>query len=93
MLTIVRNDSAITSQIQKSLRERLGVLERSFQELHPGVKLEMQLFADDQLVEELRRRNRSGLGPDLLVVEAETARQLAALGTEARRGTGRHLTD
>jgi maltose-binding protein MalE len=76
----VRNDSAITSQIQKSLRERLGVLERSFQELHPGVKLELLLFADDRLVKELRRRNRSGLGPDLLMVQADTARQLAALG-------------
>jgi maltose-binding protein MalE len=76
----IRNDSAITSQIQKSLRERLGILERSFQELHPGVKLELLLFADDRLVEELRRRNRSGLGPDLLMVQADTARQLAALG-------------
>jgi maltose-binding protein MalE len=76
----IRNDSAITTQIQKSLRERLGGLQSSFQELHPGVRLELQLFADDQLVEELRRRNRSGLGPDLVMVQADTARQLTALG-------------
>jgi maltose-binding protein MalE len=76
----IHNGSAITSAIQKSLRERLGALERSFQELHPGVKLELLLFADDRLVKELRRRNRSGLGPDLLMVQADTARQLAALG-------------
>jgi maltose-binding protein MalE len=76
----LREDSAITSQVQKSLRQRLARLQRSFQDIHPHVQLELLLFADDRLVEELRRRNRSGLGPDLLVVEADTARQLADLG-------------
>lgn len=49
-------------------------------DIHPRMQLELLLLANDRLVEELRRRDRCGLGPDLLVVEAETARQLAALG-------------
>jgi maltose-binding protein MalE len=76
----ISDDNAITTKVQKSLRERLGELQSSFQDLHPRVELELLLFANDRLIEELGRRNRSGLGPDLLLVEADTARQLAALG-------------
>lgn len=76
----IGDQSRITSQVQKVLREKVARLQSTFQDIHPGVHLELLLFGEDRLVEELRRRNRSGLGPDLLLVEAGTARQLAALG-------------
>ncbi len=44
------------------------------------MNIELLLFPEDQLVQELGQRNRSGLGPDLLVVEGNTARKLHQLG-------------
>jgi ABC-type glycerol-3-phosphate transport system substrate-binding protein len=80
MAVAIDDDDAITSKVQQALRHRLARLQRSFQDIHPRVELELLLFAEDRLVQEVRRRNRSGLGPDLLMVEADTARKLAALG-------------
>lgn len=75
----VNNDETISSDQQQELEDRIRKLEQGFRVLHPHVRLQLQLFREDQLVEELQRRNHSGLAPDLLLVNGGTARQLIDL--------------
>jgi len=46
--------------------------------LQPKVRLQVQVFAEQSLRNELRIRNRTGLSPDLLLVNQATARELAS---------------
>jgi hypothetical protein len=54
--------------------------------LHPGVHLNFNfvVFQDQQLKDELRRRNSRGLGPDLIVINASTAIDLLNEGLISR---------
>ncbi len=50
-------------KLQREFRRLGDELEASFQELHPGVRLEQMAFEEDHIVAEIKRRTRAGLGP------------------------------
>jgi arabinogalactan oligomer / maltooligosaccharide transport system substrate-binding protein len=49
---------------------------QGFRELQPGVTIQMMTFAEEGLTRQMRFRQQSGLGPDLLLVNARTALEL-----------------
>lgn len=55
-------------------------LARAFRGLHPRVRIEIQPFESNVLPQELARRTRDGLAPDLLLVSGAAAHGLAARG-------------
>lgn len=67
-------------KLQREFRRLGDELEASFQELHPGVRLEQMAFAEDDMAAEIQRRSRSGLGPDVILVQGDTAETLYRQG-------------
>lgn len=68
----------IDFELQKEVRQRTAELQATFRALQPKVRLQVQVFAEQSLRNELRIRNRTGLSPDLLLVNQATARELAS---------------
>jgi hypothetical protein len=67
---------AIDTELEKEIRQRAALLQSTFRALQPMVRLQVQLFPEDTLRNELRIRNRTGLSPDLLLVNESTAQEL-----------------
>jgi arabinogalactan oligomer/maltooligosaccharide transport system substrate-binding protein len=74
------SDDALDAELQSELRQRMARLQTMFRALHPDVRLQVQVYPEDSLSNELRIRNRTGLAPDLLVVNQSTARELSLQG-------------
>ena len=72
----VSNDQAIDSDLLKDFKSKLEALESGFKSLYPNTSFQFSLYPEDQLVEATELRNRQGLGPDLFLVNGETATQL-----------------
>ncbi len=53
---------------------------QEFGRLHPNVVVQTSLYADTELREQIRRRNASGLGPDLILTSADLANELLQHG-------------
>jgi len=68
---------AIDGELQKEIRWRTTMLQNTFRTLQPKVRLQVEVFPEESLPNELRLRNSSGLSPDLLLVNESTARDLA----------------
>lgn len=66
----------LTAAVVKEQEELVRLLEEDFQLLHPGVKLKLTLYREDDIPGELAARDRDGLAPDLLLVSGTTAREL-----------------
>ena len=64
----VASDQAIDSALFTDFNAKLDILESGFQRLYPGTSFQISLYPEDKLVEEMGRRNRQGLGPDILLV-------------------------
>ena len=71
------SQEALDSELQKEVRERTALLQASFRTLQPRVRLQVETFNEERLRNELRVRNRTGLSPDLLLVNESTAQELA----------------
>lgn len=66
----------LTEAVVEEQEELVRLLEEDFQQLHPGVKLRLTLYREDDIPTELAARDRDGLAPDLLLVSGTTAREL-----------------
>jgi hypothetical protein len=73
-------NDVIDSTLQQSIQRKIGVMQAHYRAIQPKVRIQVELHREDQLQEELKRRNRNGLGPDLLLIPGEVAGELAALG-------------
>jgi maltose-binding protein MalE len=71
------SDDAIDGELQKEIRSRTAMLQTTFRTLQPRVRLQVEVFPEESLPNELRLRNSTGLSPDLLLVNESTARDLA----------------
>jgi maltose-binding protein MalE len=71
------SEDAIDSELQKEIRLRTSMLQTTFRALQPRVRLQVEVFPEERLPNELRLRNSTGLSPDLLLVNESTARDLA----------------
>ena len=84
---IVYVDPPDTASLSKErLHGAWDPLLKAYKRLHPGVHLNFNfvVFQEQQLKEELRRRNSRGLGPDLIVTNASTAIDLLNEGLISR---------
>jgi arabinogalactan oligomer/maltooligosaccharide transport system substrate-binding protein len=71
---------ALDTEMEKEIRERTALIQTSFRALQPRVRLQVETFPEEKLRNELRVRNRTGLSPDLLLVNESTAQELAREG-------------
>lgn len=76
----INNDFRINAALLQDVNQRIGDLIRGYRSVHPGVRVEIILFEEDRLAQELERRSQDGLAPDLLLVNGSTALTLAQKG-------------
>jgi arabinogalactan oligomer/maltooligosaccharide transport system substrate-binding protein len=76
----VEDDRQITSETAQSFRARFTKVIQQFRSLHPEVLVQTALYSEKQLTEQLRRRDKTGLGPDLIFSSGEQANALLAAG-------------
>jgi arabinogalactan oligomer/maltooligosaccharide transport system substrate-binding protein len=65
---------------RKQLNELWAPVMDAYRELEPNVRLELQVIPEAGIFEELQRRNSHGLGPDLVIVNANQAMDLRQRG-------------
>ncbi|MEY3767898.1 MAG: hypothetical protein RLZZ11_968 [Cyanobacteriota bacterium] len=80
-LTVSTNsDQTIDAELLDDFKERLSILENGYRQLHPATRFQFGVYREDQINAATKRRNRAGLGPDLLFINGDTARQLLDQG-------------
>ncbi len=65
--------------LQEEMQQAQTVVD-AFRQLHPHVAIETNLYRESAFVEEVRRRQAAGLGPDLMLVAGSTAHNLLEAG-------------
>lgn len=83
-------DEPITHELSLTFHRRFDHLVDDFRRLHPNVRVQTSLYPQDQLLGQLRHRNRNGLGPDLIVTGADTANALLRQGLTLSMPVSRH---
>jgi len=76
----IQDEGLLTSETSTSLRKRFEVLVRDFRRIHPNVLVQVALYPERELVQQIRLRNWAGLGPDLILTGAEQANGLLRAG-------------
>jgi arabinogalactan oligomer/maltooligosaccharide transport system substrate-binding protein len=76
----IPGDETIDSELTETLKERLTATVQGFRLIHPEARVELQLFPEERLLDELRLRTAAGTGPDLLLINNSTAAELHAAG-------------
>jgi arabinogalactan oligomer / maltooligosaccharide transport system substrate-binding protein len=73
-------DQLINAELKQSFQDQLMKVGARFRQIHPDTHFQFGIYPEDQMVEVMRRRNRSGLAPDLLLVNGDTALRLRQAG-------------
>jgi maltose-binding protein MalE len=76
----VDDDRKVTSETSEEFRKRFYNVVEQFRSLHPEVLVQATLYSEKQLTEQLRRRDKTGLGPDLILTSGDGANALLAAG-------------
>jgi len=76
----VQDESSLTSENALMFRQRFNQLVKDFRRVHPNVLLQLSLYPEGQLRQRLLRRDRAGLGPDLIITGADSANTLLRVG-------------
>jgi arabinogalactan oligomer/maltooligosaccharide transport system substrate-binding protein len=76
----ISDDNPVTPELLERGRRQLHELTEAFRKVHPSISIQLQVFTDTELRRQLARRNRTGLGPDLLLVQGITALELERQG-------------
>ena len=79
----VNPDETIDANLLADTRQRLGYLEAGYRQLYPNTRFQVSLYPEQQLAWAIQRRNRAGLGPDLLLINGDMAVQLLEAGVIA----------
>lgn len=74
------NDQTIDSELVEDIGARLKLLESGFRQIYPGTRFQFAAYPETTLKPAMARRNRAGLGPDLLLINGDTAKQLVGAG-------------
>jgi arabinogalactan oligomer/maltooligosaccharide transport system substrate-binding protein len=77
---VIGKDDRISSDTQRDARKRVDLIVSSFQKLYPNVQVQLALYQRSKLISELRRRNAADLGPDLVLTDAQQAKDLLREG-------------
>ena len=73
-------DQIINAELKEKYQVGLREVEARFRQIHPDTHFQFGLYPEDQMVEVMRQRSRSGLAPDLLLVNGDTALRLRQAG-------------
>ena len=73
-------DQTINGELKEEFQDRLGAVEARFKLIHPSTHFQFGIYPEEQMEEVMRRRSRSGLAPDLLLVNGGTALRLLKAG-------------
>jgi arabinogalactan oligomer/maltooligosaccharide transport system substrate-binding protein len=73
-------DQIITTELREDFQDRLVEVQARFRQIHPDTRFQFGLYPEDRMVEVMRQRSRSGLAPDLLLVNGDTALRLRQAG-------------
>jgi arabinogalactan oligomer/maltooligosaccharide transport system substrate-binding protein len=76
----VNSDQTIDADLLDDTQQRLGELEAGYRQIHPNTNFQISLYPEKQLTWAMQRRNRAGLGPDLLLINGDTALRLLGEG-------------
>lgn len=76
----VNPDQTIDTDLLADTQQRVRELEAGYRQLNASTRFQISLYPERQLAWALQRRNRAGLGPDLLLINGDTARRLLAKG-------------
>lgn len=76
----VNSEDAISSETHRRFNERLNVVVEDFQRLHPSIHVQIALYPEHNLLQELKRRDDADLGPDLLLTNLRMSKQLLEEG-------------
>ncbi len=70
------SDHALDTELLDEFDERLRLLEQGFRQINSNTRFQLSLYPESQFEAAIRRRSTSGLGPDLLFVNGDTALRL-----------------
>ena len=73
-------DQIINAELKEEFQHQLVKVGARFRQIHPDTHFQFGVYPEDQMVEVMRRRSRSGLVPDLLIVNGDTALRLRQAG-------------
>ena len=73
-------DQTIDAQLLEDIRDRLSILETGYQQLEPSVRFQISLYPESKIDGAMSRRTTAALGPDLLLVNGDTAIRLYKAG-------------
>ena len=80
LATSANSDQEINAELISDFRERLHTIVIGYRQIHPATRFQFGIYPDAGIVDAMRRRNHAGLGPDLLFVNGDTAKQLVDQG-------------
>lgn len=69
-------DQTIDAGLLREFQATLNHLATGFQRIYPNTTFQLSLYPETQILEALRLRSRAGLGPDLVLVRSDIAKQL-----------------
>ena len=73
-------DQTISGDLRDGIREQLLPIRQGFRRLHPDTFFQVSLYPETDLPQTLRHRNGSGLAPDLMYVNGDTALRMLQAG-------------
>jgi len=76
----IDKDANIETSTQADFRRRVELIADDYRKIHPHVQLQFELYEHSKLLRELKRRDASDLGPDLIITDTLQAHQLFAAG-------------
>jgi arabinogalactan oligomer/maltooligosaccharide transport system substrate-binding protein len=74
------NDQIIDAELVADVGARLKLLEWGFRQIYPSTRFQFAAYPEDEIKPAMARRNGAGLGPDLLLINGDTAKQLVNAG-------------
>ncbi|WP_216921951.1 hypothetical protein [Synechococcus sp. CCAP 1479/9] len=91
----VEGDQPLTKAILQEEVLQAQAIVAAFRQLHPHVAIETNLLRESAFIEEVRRRQAAGFGPDLMLVAGSTAHALVeadlARGLQLPQATRRQV--
>ena len=74
------SDQTIDAELIEDINNRLKLLESGFRQIYPSTRFQFAAYPETGIKPAMARRNRAGLGPDLLLINGDTAKQLVNAG-------------
>jgi arabinogalactan oligomer/maltooligosaccharide transport system substrate-binding protein len=74
------SDQRIDAELLDDFIERLNLLQVSYRQIHPGTRFQFSVYPEESIAAAIRRRSNAALGPDLLLINGDTAQAMLQLG-------------